>query len=197
MEHPELDTIAKAVHAAVANGRAEIARTILLQLLEFAPAILGDALAVVEEQANDDVLWVIGGGTTERERCLQAALRRLHAVIEGNSQAASTPPPKDWKETHPLPPAHVPNPSVPAGHAPVDGYDIFTWHPTPDPKDSKPAAVVFAIPIAKPVFDAMAKGVAAGATATMALRVKSSGELKRMVSALMRHGQDVWPEAFN
>lgn len=91
-----------------------------------------------------------------------------------------TPPP-----THPIPPME--SAPGPVGDVPLisEGYSVLEWHPTPD--GSGPAtAVIFAHHCAL-LGDPPLK-------IDVLTRLKSPGELDRLIAVLERHRLSVWPE---
>ena len=85
----------------------------------------------------------------------------------------------DIKDSHPLPDAECNIENLEdLKIISVDEYGVFEWHPDKDGK-GKPTMVFLNFKI---------KDIQIG------IRLKSKGELLRLVEALKRHGDNVWPE---
>ena len=80
-------------------------------------------------------------------------------------------------ESHPLPDAAFSGKAVLAPR--IKGYGVASWCPTPD-GSGKPVAVAFHVDLED--------------GASVMIRMKSAGEVQRVVAALIRHMNDVWPE---
>ena len=85
---------------------------------------------------------------------------------------------KDWFETHPLPESEFDGKPI---YAPkIKSYGVASWCPTPD-GSGKPEAVAIHVDLEE-------------GNLSFLVRLKSRGEVNRMVAMLLRHADDVWPE---
>jgi len=83
------------------------------------------------------------------------------------------------KESHPLPDSenHTQN-LEDMKVVEVEQYGVFEWHPLKDGK-GKPEMVMLTFKV---------EGL------ELSIRLKSKGELLRLIKMLKRHGDNVWPE---
>lgn len=83
------------------------------------------------------------------------------------------------KDSHPIPDAEYNIENLEGLKVvPVDGYGVYEWHPDKD-GEGKPTMVFLNMKIGD---------------VQICIRLKSKGELLRLVEMLKRHGDNVWPE---